>query len=1069
MTLATSKQPIVHILSFLLLTLLVAAMAWGVARESEQFLQRDLITTQTHALELVSTEVRDEVEHIFSDILAFAKSDTIANLLLSGNVTGCGEIAEYAECPGTARARTEQFFVHYLRTKKIYHKMRVLDHHGREMVTVRLKGENTVIGHPKGQAAEQEGWQWLQDKSNRDYFQQTKVLPAGVVYVSPLDFNVENGVVEQPLLPTIRFATPLYDQERLLGVLVLSYNAHHLLSTLRKFTRQVQQLELVDQQGAWIFGGPAGSLLDPARGEVVRYEHHDSQEWSRFHDHPGQGPSWIRNDQGLLVIHPFRPFVGEEDTSLVRGMGQATWTLLARIPLADLKAMIRPEWRKVAAVASLVELAMLGVIVMIYQRTRRRLQAEQDKVRTDEAQKVLHEMQLLAMGGQPLIARIESFLDMLLALPCLSRASGGVVMLQQEEGMEELQVVLRPVRPGAPPPCIGDNTAACACWAELSRAMSSIDPGVTPFCVQGMLRLPVRLQNDLGAILGFYGPDGQPPQTDDPDRLAWLLRNAVQILAEMLSRDRAHSRILTLQWAVEQSPASVIITDTKGKITYVNQKFIAVTGYTLDEVLGKNPNLLQSGQTPDSVYQEMWRDLNAGRTWQGELCNRRKDGSLFWESVLLSPIRNLSGRTIHYLAIKEDITQKKQEMMERQTLERQLRQAQKMEALGHLTGGIAHDFNNILAAIKGFTELAILRFGQDESGKLRYYLNNTLTASDRARDLIAQMMTFSRSQELTIQRVVLQPLVKEVVKLMRATLPASISITMVLEEQDLAIRADPVQVHQTLMNLCVNARDAMAGKGRLDIRIRAEQTGETRLCASCHTPFYTKAMIVVTVRDDGTGIAPENLDRIFQPFFTTKEVGHGTGMGLSVIHGILHALQGHITVESVPGQGTAFHLFFQPDESKSANLAGIPLMQGGDAKLLGQILLVDDETPILAYLKDALEEEGLSVTIWAGSIQALTWFEADPRRIDLVITDQTMPEMTGVEMVTRMHTLRPSLPAILCSGYSRDVNADNAASLGITHMLAKPIDLPVLKQHIREILRLQGKERDRTPLRMDPV
>ncbi|HEC15876.1 MAG TPA: response regulator [Sedimenticola sp.] len=395
---------------------------------------------------------------------------------------------------------------------------------------------------------------------------------------------------------------------------------------------------------------------------------------------------------------------------------------------------------------------------------------------------------------------------------------------------------------------------------------------------------------------------------------------------------------------------------------------------------------------------------------------------------------------------------------ERHRLQRQLQQAQKMEAIGQLTGGIAHDFNNILASILGFTGLALERHVGEKDTELREYLSEVYHAGERARDLIAQMLAFSRGTTTEPRRMTLQPLVKEAAKMLRATLPSTIELSTEFDKDAPAVVLDPVQLYQVVMNLCINARDALEGKGRVDIRVRrmhaigrGKRHGQTNagahdICNSCHAGIAAGEYVELSVRDSGSGMSKDQLSRIFQPFFTTKEVGKGTGMGLSMAHGIVHQHGGHILVDSAPGEGTTFRVLFPaadsaPTQDQDAEGA---TKRTSERMNNAHILVVDDEVSVARFMGDLFESRGHRVTLMTDARAALDLFRGDPNAFDLVVTDQTMPKLTGVELTQELLALRPGLAVILCTGYSDQVDEARARELGIRGYLTKPMEANAL-------------------------
>jgi signal transduction histidine kinase/CheY-like chemotaxis protein len=423
------------------------------------------------------------------------------------------------------------------------------------------------------------------------------------------------------------------------------------------------------------------------------------------------------------------------------------------------------------------------------------------------------------------------------------------------------------------------------------------------------------------------------------------------------------------------------------------------------------------------------------------------------------PLRNSDGEITGTLGIAEDITEYKYMQAERERLQTQLQQAQKMEALGQLTGGIAHDFNNILSSVLGFAKLALRRHASDPNSELADYLREIIAAGERARDLVAKMMIFGRSRSVPItQSLAPQAMVKEVVKMLTATIPSSIQIETLLEEGLPDIAFDPVAFQQVLVNLVINARDAVGDKGKITIDLRLRQMDEME-CSACHQ-LFSGSYVELCVTDNGQGIAPEVLPRIFEPFFTTKDVGKGTGMGLSVVHGLVSRASGHFRVESSPGS-TLFCVFLPVATNELPVPAALPIPGATPApsERTGHVLVVDDDPSILHFLSAALKDAGWQVSIFNSSPQALAAFQNTPERFDAVITDQTMPKLTGIELTAALHKQHPDLPVILCSGYSESLTDDAAMKSGAQRYLHKPVDIDALLLALAELCGKAARER----------
>jgi PAS domain S-box-containing protein len=415
------------------------------------------------------------------------------------------------------------------------------------------------------------------------------------------------------------------------------------------------------------------------------------------------------------------------------------------------------------------------------------------------------------------------------------------------------------------------------------------------------------------------------------------------------------------------------------------------------------------------------------------------------------PMRDSTQRVYGALCYRRDITEHFNKELEQQALATQLRQAQKMELIGHLTGGIAHDFNNILAAVFGYAELMQMSPVIKSNAQLELYLQEILQAGIRAKELVSQLLTFSHRREAASEAINVAPIVKEVAKLLRSTMPTSISIDCALADNLPEVLISPVQLHQVLMNLGVNARDAMARTGLVEIRAERAFLDHSTACASCHQNF-SGTYLMISVRDSGSGITPENLMRIFDPFFTTKDVGRGSGLGLSVLHGIVHSANGHIKVLSVPGDGTEFRIYLPPHSKGSERLTGESKLDEEKLPVRGHIMVVDDEASIVRFMTLLLEQLGCRVTGLTSASEALAAFKADPYAVDLVLTDQTMPELSGVELARAMLACRSDIPIVLSTGYSNVIDDDTARQIGIRRFLIKPVPAKVLADIVAEYL-----------------
>ncbi|BHH84786.1 PAS domain S-box protein [Desulforhopalus sp. 52FAK] len=515
------------------------------------------------------------------------------------------------------------------------------------------------------------------------------------------------------------------------------------------------------------------------------------------------------------------------------------------------------------------------------------------------------------------------------------------------------------------------------------------------------------------------------------------------IMRDITDRNKDEKELRGLNAAIEQISDVVMITDYLGNITYVNPAFEEVTGYTQAEVLGRNPRLLQSGQNGKAFYRDFWNLITQGKTFTGRMVNKRKNGEIYTEESTVSPIVDSAGNVVSYVAIKRDITKQIQ-------LENQLHQAQKMESVGRLTGGVAHDFNNILGVILGYAGMALRN--SEPTDKLYNDLKIIHDAAKRSADIVRQLLMFSRQQAIAPEVIDINSGVDGMLNMLRRLIGEDIELRWQPHPQVLTIKIDPSQVDQILANLCVNARDAIAGTGKLTI------TTEKRVIED---DFLGNPMIFspgdevvqLKVTDNGEGIDEAEIDKIFEPFFTTKEKGQGTGLGLSTVYGIVQQNYGDISVTSSKGEGTCFTILFPLSVEPLS-----PGKGGGTTRLNeGQnetILLVEDDLTLLDMTRRMLEKTGYNVLMASGGSEALRRADKSEVGIDLLLTDVVMPEMNGKELSEQIKERIPDIKILYMSGYTSNVLGHNGVLDEGFELVAKPFSRKVLTDKIRALLDL---------------
>jgi PAS domain S-box-containing protein len=509
---------------------------------------------------------------------------------------------------------------------------------------------------------------------------------------------------------------------------------------------------------------------------------------------------------------------------------------------------------------------------------------------------------------------------------------------------------------------------------------------------------------------------------------------------ELGERIKAEESLRKLSYAVEQSPVSIVITDTDGIIEYANPHFSRLTGYTPEELLGQNPSILKSGFTSQAEYRQLWETILAGGEWRGEFHNRRKDGDYYWELAHISPLRDKNGAITHFIAVKEDINDRKK-------LENQLRHSQKMEAVGQLAGGIAHDFNNILTAIIGYATILQMKTGEDTP--LYTTVSQILATAERGASLTQGLLAFSRKQVSNPSRINLNEIVNRVEKLLLRLIGEDIRLTSLLSAQPLPVMADSMQIEQVLMNLATNARDAMAGGGSIIIRTELAALDSRFVAAQGFGDKGRYALL--TVSDTGSGMDEETCKRIFEPFYTTKETGKGTGLGLSIIYGIVKKHGGFILCNSTPGTGSEFCIYLPMTEDPELQVEGqavvAPFCGGSEV-----ILLAEDDEMTRLISKELLEEFGYTVIEAENGLQALERYRENMDSICLVILDAIMPGMKGIDVFREIRALNPDERVLFCSGYNADDIEKQGALDRNFHFIAKPFMPKELLMKIREVL-----------------
>jgi len=512
------------------------------------------------------------------------------------------------------------------------------------------------------------------------------------------------------------------------------------------------------------------------------------------------------------------------------------------------------------------------------------------------------------------------------------------------------------------------------------------------------------------------------------------------MILDTTDRKQAAEERIRLATAVEQAAESVIISDRKGTIHYVNPAFERLSGFSSEDIVGKNFRILKSESHDETFYREMWQTISSGTAWSGRISNRMKDGSLRQFETTISPLRDKNGAIVNFVSVNRDVTQEV-------ALESQLFQAQKMEAVGTLAGGIAHDFNNLLQVIQGYTEVLQSEVGGSKSGLEA--LQKIHRSAKRGAELTRQLLTFSRKVQSERRPLDLNREVEQVKTLLERTIPKMIEIELFLSESPAVVSADPIQVEQAIMNLAVNAKDAMPEGGKIIIETERVKLDE-QFCKT-HLGARPGEYVLLSISDTGHGMDREILEHVFEPFYTTKGVGKGTGLGLAMVYGIVKNHEGYILCYSEISTGTTFKIYLPAMEQSGQRQKADDmedLFENGDET----ILLVDDEEYIRELGVELLTDAGYNVLTATDGEEGLGLYRREQKKIDLIILDLVIPGMGGKKCYEEILKINPKAKILIVSGYSANGPGKVALEAGAKGFVGKPFDVSHLLEKIREIL-----------------
>ena len=513
----------------------------------------------------------------------------------------------------------------------------------------------------------------------------------------------------------------------------------------------------------------------------------------------------------------------------------------------------------------------------------------------------------------------------------------------------------------------------------------------------------------------------------------------IRDLSEQVKAQEIQRKLLK---AITETDEAVVITDRNAVIEYVNPAFTSITGYSEEEAIGNTPSMLKSEAQDPQFYTELWRTISEGHVWHGTLVDRRKDGTFYPAMMSVAPIHDDVGEVTHYVSLQQDMSEYKR-------LEDQFLQAQKMEAVGTLVGGIAHDFNNMLAALQGNVYLAKSR--TNEPAVIAEKLGNIEKLSQRAAEIVRQLLTFARKDMVQMQSLPLNIFLRDGLKLAQSTVPESIECVKDICEEQVMVIADATQLQQVLMNLLNNARDAVAASENPRIRVRLETCEPAEVFRLKYPNIRAERLAHLSVEDNGSGIAPEIVDKVVEPFFTTKDVGKGTGLGLAMVYGAVQTHGGVLEIDSQPGKGTTIHIYLpvMHEQRKQIRDNAEETAHGHDEL----VLLVDDETVVRETVGEVLDSLGYRVVSACNGKEALDYYHAHQDEIAIVLSDVVMPGMGGIELIQKIRQLGSDVPTILLTGYDFSGRSDEVDALDNCELLGKPVAVASLSRLIRKMIR----------------